>query len=290
MLVQLIINGLVASSIIALVACGFGLFFGVHRFFNFAHGMVITFGAYGAFAAVKWCNFSLYLAFPFGVLIACLTGIWMDLFIFRPLRHREAGPLVLLIASLGIYIVLQNLVALGFGNDPQIIFRGNMKTLSVFSANITILQIVIMTVAVLLLTGSYALLNYTKLGLAMRAVANDNSLAYASGLDVEMVFLISTILASALGGAAGILMLLDTAVSPTIGMKPFMLGVIAFVIGGGSYKGAALGSFLIGLAQHVGVWKIASQWQDGIAFVILLIFLLSRQLFIFNHKGNRKRP
>ena len=114
-------------------------------------------------------------------------------------------------------------------------------------------------------------------GHGMRAVSNDVELAKISGIDSDRIILWSFILGSALAGVAGILVALDVDMTPTMGMNALMMGVVAMIIGGvGSILGVAFGAILLGLAQHLGVWKISSQWQDAIAFIILFLFLLIR--------------
>jgi branched-chain amino acid transport system permease protein len=111
----------------------------------------------------------------------------------------------------------------------------------------------------------------------MRAVANDSELASLSGIDSDRVILWAFAIGSALAGVAGILIALDVDMTPTMGMDALMIGVVAVIIGGAnSIPGIALGALLLGLAQQFGVWYISSQWQDAIAFVILLVFLLFR--------------
>jgi branched-chain amino acid transport system permease protein len=118
-------------------------------------------------------------------------------------------------------------------------------------------------------------LSLVKSGKAMRAVANDPELANISGINSNKVILLSFAIGSALAGIAGILVSLDVDMTPTIGMNMLMMGVVAMIIGGvGSIWGIVFGSLLLALAQNLGVWYISSQWQDAIAFGILLIFLL----------------
>jgi branched-chain amino acid transport system permease protein len=116
-------------------------------------------------------------------------------------------------------------------------------------------------------------------------VASDPNLALVSGIDTDKVILFSFALGSALAGAAAILISFDTDMTPTMGMNALMMGVVAVIIGGvGSIPGATLGGFLIAFAQNFGVWKISSQWQDAIAFIILLLFLLYRPNGFFGKK------
>ena len=184
--------------------------------------------------------------------------------------------MILLLASLGMYIVLQNAISMVFGDDTKSIRSGEVKEgLNVFGTRITPIQIVIIATSIILVIAVALFLKWSKMGKAMRAVANDPELASSSGIDSNRVILWTFAIGSALAGIAGILVALDVDMTPTMGMNALMMGVVAVIIGGvGSIPGVALGALLLGLAQHLGVWKISSQWQDAIAFIILFIFLL----------------
>jgi branched-subunit amino acid ABC-type transport system permease component len=181
--------------------------------------------------------------------------------------------MVLLLASLGLYFLLQNTISMLFGEDTKSIRSGVVREgLPVFGARITPIQIVIIAVSILLVVLTAVWLKTTKIGKAMRAVANDSELAQVSGIDSDRVILWVFAVGSALAGVAGILVALDVDMTPTMGMNALMMGVVAMIVGGvGSIPGVAL---LLGFAQNFGVWKISSQWQDAIAFVILFVFLL----------------
>jgi branched-chain amino acid transport system permease protein len=186
--------------------------------------------------------------------------------------------LVLLLASLGIYVVVQNLIAVIFGADMKTI-HGNLVSegLPILGARITPIQIAIIAVSAGLVVITYLLLKMTLFGKAVRAVASDSALAATSGIDAEHVMLCAFALASALAGAAGVLVALDVDMTPTMGLNALMMGVVSAIIGGmRSVPGIALASLLLSFAQHLGAWEIGSQWQDATAFVILLAFLLVR--------------
>jgi len=278
MLNQLLLNGLLAASIYALVGLGFALIYNTTRFFHFAHGVVYTAGAYFTYALSVLMGLPLILSIILSVGLTTLLGILMEISIYRPLRKKEANSLILLIASLGIYIVLQNLISMIFGDDTKTIRSGEVKEgINIFGAYITPIQITIILVSCFLIIATYLLLSKTKMGKMMRAVANDPWLADATGIESDRVVLFTFATGSALAGIAGILISLDIDMTPTMGLHALMMGVVAVIVGGvGSIPGVLLGALLLGLAQHLGVWKISSQWQDAIAFAILLIFLLFR--------------
>jgi len=173
-----------------------------------------------------------------------------------------------------------------FGDDTKTLRSGIVSEgLELLDGRITPIQIVIIAVSAVLLILCWVLTKYTKMGTAMRAVASDPELAIVSGIDTDTTILFAFMLGSCLAGIAAILISFDIDMTPTMGMNALMMGVVAVIIGGvGSIPGAALGGFLLAFAQNFGVWKISSQWQDAIAFIILLVFLLFRPYGFFGKK------
>ena len=278
MLLQIITNGIIAGAVYTLVALGFGLVYYTTRFFHFAHGVIFTAGAYFTFLFRIWFDFPLSISIFFAIFLSTLLGCLMEICVYRPLRYKGASPLILLLASLGIYIVLQNVISMVFGDATKSIRAEAVKEgLNVFGARITPIQILIIFVSVVLVMAVALVLKKTRIGKAMQAVANDQELASMSGIDSDRVMLWTFAVGSVLAGIAGILVALDVDMTPTMGMNALLMGVVAVIIGGmGSIPGIALGALLLGMAQQFGAWEIGSQWQYAIAFAILLIFLLFR--------------
>jgi len=285
-MLQILTNVLICTSEYILLGASFALVYSVVRFFHFAHGVVYVWGAYLAYLMARVVGLPLGLAIPVAVVGAALVGMGIELAIYRPLRKKKASSLILLVASLGVYIVLQNVISLLFGDDTKSIRTWPVREgLNVFGARITPVQIIIIASAVVLFIAVTLFLKLTKMGKAMRAVANDPELALISGINVNRVILFTFALGSALAGVAGILVSCDVDMTPTMGMRALMMGVVVVIIGGrNSIPGVALGALLLGMAQHLGVWHISSKWQDSIAFVILLIFLLIRPQGFFGRK------
>jgi branched-chain amino acid transport system permease protein len=269
---------MLTASSIALIAIGFALVYRTVRFFHFAHGIVFTAGAYVTFFFRAYFSLPFFLVIPIATALAAGLGCSMDVGIYRHLRRKQSSPLTLLLASLGIYIVLQNVISMVFGDDTKTIRSGVVKEgYAFFGARITSIQVLIICVSTGLVVAVWSLLKYTKLGRAMRAVANNPELAKASGIDSDRVIVWAFAIGSALAGIAGVLISLDVDMTPAMGMNALMMAVVAVIVGGvGSIPGIALGALLLGLAQHFGVWKLPSQWQNAIAFFVLLAFLLLR--------------
>ena len=278
MLPQLVVNGIVVGSIYALVAAGLGLVYFVTKFFHFAHAIVFAAGAYCAYVFCSCLGLPILPSVVLAVIASAGGGGMIELAIYRPLRRKGASSLMLLLASLGLYVVLQNILSLAFGDNARTIRpSGFAESVCVLGARMTPIQCVIVILVFVVIATLATLLKTTRIGRAVRAVQSDSELARVSGVDSEALVLLVFVVASALGGLAGILASLDVDMTPGMGMSVVMMAIVSVVIAGkGSLLGIWLGSLLVGLAQHLAVWKIDAKWQDCLAFVILLSFLLFR--------------
>ncbi len=278
MLIQLIVNGIIAGAIYSLVALGFVLIYRTVRFFHFAHGAVYTAGAYSAYTFFIILKFNLVISFILAIILSSILGILMNRLVYYPLRLRKASNLILLIASFGIYVFLENLIALIFGNQILTIRKGPIKEgYHVLTAVITPIQLEIIFVSMLIFFTLWLFIKYSKMGKAMRAVADDPLAASVCGINPERVTMGAFGTGSLLAGVAGILISFETNIEPTMGFIPLLKGIIACIIGGiGSIPGAIFGGFFLGIAENIGIWKISAGWKDCISFAILIIFLLIR--------------
>jgi len=278
MLQQLLLNGVIAGSIYALIAIGFTVIYRTVKFFHFAHGVVYTAGAYFAYTLIISLHLNFVFSFFLSIGLAAILGIGIDRFVYYPLRRRNASNLIFLLASFGVVIFLQNLIQLIYGAQILTIRTGPIKEGHHFlGAVITDIQILILVVSVILMILLWLFIQRTKLGKAMRAVSDDPVAANVVGINPERIIRGSFAIGSALAGAAGILISFETNIEPTMGFSALLKGIIASIIGGiGSIPGAVLGGFFLGLAENLGIWKISAGWKDCIAFVILIVFLLLR--------------
>jgi len=289
MAMQILLNALSAAGVYLLVGIGFGLSYSTARFFNFAYAIVFTSGAYFAYILGAVLKLPLICSILLSVPLAASLGGLVEVSVYRPLRRRGASSLALLLASLGVYIVLQNVISISVGDDTKSLGSGlGEHTIALFGARVSDIQVFIILASVASVLMVHALLRGTRIGLAMRAIASDRQLAAASGIDSERVYIWTAILGSMFAGMGGVLVALDVNMTPTMGMNALMMGIVAVIIGGtGSMPGIALGALLLGLSQHFGVWRIGSQWQDAIAFVILFGFLLFRPEGFLGAKSGR---
>ncbi len=275
---QILINIVVTASHILLIATGFSLIFYTARFFHFAHGIIFVAGAYLVFFLSTWLNMPLAISIILSIILCAAIGCLIELAIYRPLRKKGSSELIFLLTSLGLYIILQNIISIVFGDSTRTLRSNNVtEGHAVLGARITSIQLTSIFVSMALVSILAIFLNRTKIGICIRAVANDPDLANISGISSRKVFVWVFGIGSALAGLAGILVAFDVDMTPTMGMNALMLGVVAVIVGGvNSVPGIALGALLLATAQHLGIWFIGSQWQDAIAFVILVLFLLLR--------------
>lgn len=289
MVSQFVANGLIAGGIYSLIALGFSLIYQTTRFFHFAHGAIYTFGAYFAYLFYVQLGLNQIIAFPLACFATLVLGAGCELFVYKPMRNRKAIDLTLLLASLGLYIVLQNIISMVWGDDTKTMRTGEVVEGHEFlGARITDIQIAIILTSLVLISLMALVLTRTKFGKALRALANDPELARLSGINSDRYFLYAFAIGSFLAAVASIMISFDTDMTPTMGFNALVMGVIAVIVGGiGSLPGAALGGLLIGLAQNLGVWQLPSKWQDTIAFVILILFLLFRPYGILGKKPQK---
>jgi len=272
-LIQLLVNGIIAGGTYAVVALGYGLVYGTLKFPNFAHGTVALVGAY----AVYWlARDPFHLPFGLAVFLAVVLTAGVGILIeFIAYRHwRGVYWLAPLVTTIAIALVLQAVVMLLTGSRPMTYGFPVVRGLEIGPVLITPVQIIMVVGSVTLMISIYAVLTLTKLGKAMRAVADDVPLAELCGIDsnyiIDWVFAIG----SACAAVAGILFGLDTTLTHNMGTSMTIKSFAAVILGGlGSIQGAVIGGYLLGIGENLGVWFLPAVWKDSIAFAIMTIGL-----------------
>jgi branched-chain amino acid transport system permease protein len=284
--IQLCTNSIVTASSISLVGIGFAIVYRVGNFLHFAHGIIFTAAAYLLFLFISLHNLPLILSLILTLLITVALGVFIHLVIYRPLQNMKAPSPIMLLASLGIYIVIQNLISIIFGDALKVVFISPAtKGFLVLGARMTAIQFITILVSLILLTSLTLFLKISRYGKAIRAVGNDPELAKVSGIPHNKINSLCIAISSLLAGVAGILVAFDVGMVPSMGMEALMMAVVAVIVGGvGSIPGILLAALLIGFARNLGGWVIGTEWHDFSVFVILLLFLLKRPQGIFGKK------
>jgi branched-chain amino acid transport system permease protein len=288
-LLQLTINGLIAGSIYALIAAGFSLIYKTNKFMHFAHGVVVAFAAYVLYSLFSVYGINFYFSVLLTLVLSGLLGFVIYHGVYVNLQKKNSSNVILLVASIGILILIENLIQLHYGADVKTIgYIEVAKGLSFFGAIITPLQIWIVATSLVLLVGLYFFMKKTKLGRDIRAVADNRELAEILGISYKKVASYSFILGSTIAGVAGILIGLEQNLVPTMGMMLGIKGFTGAIIGGiSSVPASILGSYILGFAENYGIWYLPSGYKDAIAFILLFLFLLFRPkgLFGFQKEG-----
>lgn len=288
---QLLINGLIAGAIYALVASGFSLIYATSKFIHFAHGATIAFSAYILYFLFSVLGLNFGFAVVLAIAFAALLGYGMNFFVYKQLRKKKTSSVILLIASFALLILIESVILLLFGADVKTIGLIKVaKGLEFLGAIITPLQIFIIISSIVLLGSLFFFMKKTKIGKAMRAVSDNKDVAEIVGISSEKIYSWSFIIGSAIAGIAAILISLEQNLEPMMGTGLMIKGFAAAVIGGiGSVPGAILGAFLLGIIENFGIWYLPSGYKDAIAFVLLFLFLLFRPNGILGIKRREEK-
>ncbi|HSK74057.1 MAG TPA: branched-chain amino acid ABC transporter permease [Pyrinomonadaceae bacterium] len=276
----MIINILLSSSIYLLLANSFSVIYFPTKFFHLAHAVIITLGAYFTFLFANQLPLPFTISIIMAITLATCIGLLCEILVYRPMRKRNFPALAYLIASIGLYVVLQNCISLYFGDDPKVIRIGEVTVGNeIFGAYITNIQIITILVSIALFIAVNLFLQFTSVGKSIRAVSSNPELCNIYGISSNRVILIAFGIGSALAAAAGILSAMDTNMTPTFGFNLLLYGVVVMIIGGvGSTRGLIAGALLVATAQHLAAYYIDTKWMDAVAYIILILFLIWKPL------------
>jgi branched-chain amino acid transport system permease protein len=296
---ELLIYGVVLGSIIALGAIGLTLLYGVLRFAHFAHGDLMTLGAYVVLLLnvdllpalgmpeLKWGPLSFggrmlgSLVVSMGV--TALVALLIDRILYRPLRARRSSPAILAIASLGMAFILRSLIYIVWG--PQFLFYSHeLRPAWLLPLDVRLKpdQVFILVIVLILVLLLYLFLQRTKLGKAMRATADNPQLAWVCGIDTGRVTAYTWGLGAALAATAGVLYGIDAQLRPDMGWS-FLLPLFAAVILGGigNPLGALVGGIILGVVQQVSTAFLLPTYKPAVAFLVLILLLFVRPRGLF---------
>jgi branched-chain amino acid transport system permease protein len=284
---QIFINGLIAGSLYSVIAIGLALSYGILKFVNFAHAEMAMIGGY-IFFGLQLAGVATILNIIVTILLVGLLGIIVEKTTFKPIKKINAnGPLL---ASISLSFFIKGLVTLVAGTDVKTLDRSFIQSYSFFNDKIVItnLQIIIMIASVGLMAGLFAFLKYTKTGKAIRAVASNSQAAEIVGINKEKIIATVFFVASALAGAAGILIGYQNNLFTNMGSFLIVKAFAAIIIGGiGSIPAAIGGGYLIGMVENLAIgitiagYSIPTGYKDVIAFIILIGVLLLRPKGLF---------
>ena len=275
LLPQLLVNGIISGALLALPAIGFTAIFAVLRFPNFSVASHATIGAFAGYAANVWLGLPAAPALLAAFLVAALVGVLSDEVALKPLRPY--GALTAAIASIALTIVLENMVRFGFGNDLRGYDLPLVRDWRFAGIRVGPQQIQNLVMALIIMTGVFMALKFTRIGKAMRAVADNPTLAELKGIDPARVGRLTVFMAMGLVGAGGMLLGLGTSIDPLTGFRFILPIFAAAVVGGlGSIPGAALGAMVVGIGEELSVLVLSPSYKSAVGFIAIVLVLTFR--------------
>ncbi len=278
-----LVPGLALGSIYALGAIGISMIFGILRFAHFAHGDVMTLGAYATLTAVWTLGLHPLLALPVGIAFAILAALLVDRVFYRPLR--ELPTIYTVIASFGVALIFRSSIQLIWGSQNEVFIQGVQKPLVLFDLfRVSLLHVESIAIIVLAAVALHYFLSRTRTGRSMRAVSDNAELARVAGLDTEKVVRSTWIIGASLAAIAGVLAGLDTNIQPNLGWNLILPMFAAAILGGiGKPVGALLGGMVIGLIEELSSYPwitdeplINPSYKTATAFFIMVVLLIFR--------------
>lgn len=272
---QQVVNGLSLGSVYALIALGYTMVYGIIKLINFAHGDMYMLGAYFGFIAITMLHMNFVAALVFSMVVAAVVGIVIERIAYKPLRYSTR--IVALITAIGVSFFLQNSVAKIMGPSikgfPSVL---PVASWDVWGVRINLQQTIIFITAVILMVLLQIVVQKTKMGRAMRAVAVDADAARLMGVNVDNTISITFAIGSSLAAAAGILVgVYYNSIDPLMGIAPGLKAFVAAVFGGiGIIPGAMVGGFSIGMIEVMISGYGSTMYKDAIVYLILILILL----------------
>jgi branched-chain amino acid transport system permease protein/neutral amino acid transport system permease protein len=284
-MLQLVANGVVFGCIIALGAIGLTLIYGILRFGNFAHGDTMSLGAY---LVLLFLGFEIpFLAAVGGAIVVSIAvAVLIDRYLYTYIRR--AGPIILLIASVGVALFLRNVILLIWGPDLDYYTRDIQFAVDILpGVRLKPYEIFIVLAAAVLIFMVHLFLKKSKMGKAMRACADDLDLAEVVGIDTRRVVFWTWVVGMTLAVSGGTMLGVGNGLRPSMGWELLLPLFAAAILGGiGKPYGAMAGGLVIGIAQEVSAGYMSTAYKPAVAFAIMIIVLLVRPQGIF---GGRQR-
>ena len=281
---QLLLNGLMAGTILAVPAIGFTAIYAVLRFPNFAIAAHLTIGAFAGWLANVSLGLPAALAVGVAFVVAGLAGVLNDELILKPLR--PAGALTTAIAAVALTLVLENVVRFVFGNDLRGYDLPIRRDWQAAGLRIAPQQVHNFVIAVVAMAAVFLFLAFTRTGKAMRAVADNPMLASVKGIDADRVARLTNFVAMGLAGVGGVLVGLDTSIDPLTGFRVILSVFAAAVVGGlGSIPGAVVGALTIGIGEELSLLVLAPAYRTVVGFAAILVVLTLRPRGILGERA-----
>jgi branched-chain amino acid transport system permease protein len=277
---QELLNGLVVGSLYALVALGLALIYGTMQVPNFAHGHLYMLGAYVAFFGVTVAHIGYWPSMLLAIVVLALVGVLLERFVFRPLSN--APEVNTIIAAVGVLFFLQTLAQVWFGGDYRVFPSPYDRVVHFAGLVATQQQLIIIVAAAVLMVALFWFLKRTLTGATIEAVAQNRAGAALVGIDTNRVSMMVFAISAGLAAAAATLIASISLISPSMGFTVILKAFAIIVLGGmGSVPGAIIGAYILAFAESFAGTYISSNYQDAIAFGVLVLILTFKPTGLF---------
>jgi branched-chain amino acid transport system permease protein len=278
---DILISGLINSGVYALLALGFSLIFGVARIVNIAHTAFYMLAAYALYGLLVIGGMPLLLAIPLAVAAVVALSLICYKLVIEPVRQHESA---VLIATIALALIFQESLLVAFGGSFRGIPNAVEGVVSIIGVRVSYQRLIVLVVVALTLAATWYLLNRTRLGLAIRAAANDQEIANLMGINVSRVAMYTVGISVALAAIAGVVVAPVFVVDPLMWLAPLVTMLAIVVLGGlGSLKGSVIGAFIIGYVEAITVFAVpsGSYLKGAVALSIMVLVLLIRPEGLF---------
>lgn len=286
--IQQLLTGISVGGLYALIAIGYTMVYGILRLINFAHGDI--FMAAGFFMVYASASLPLYLSIPLVLILTVILGVSIERIAYKPLR--QAPRMSIMISAIGVSYLLQNFATYYTGGLPRPYPKIPIISDTLVIGDVTTSWITILTpiLTLLLVVGLVALIKFTKVGMAMRAVSRDFETAQLMGIKINNTISFTFVIGSFLAAVASFLFFTKyPTVIPTVGAMPGLKAFVAAVFGGiGSVPGAVIGAFVIGICENIIKAMGLTTFSDAFTFVLLILVLIFRPSGLFGEKSTEK--
>lgn len=285
MIVQFLINGLITGVLYSLLAIGFALVYNTTRIFHIAAAALYVSAAYAFYFFANTWTLPYGLALGVTFIITMLLSLLMEKTVYLPLKNKKASLNVTMIASIGMMTILVNLIALLFGNETKVIDNAIQKTYTFGSIIVTTPQMYQAVFGAVSLVAFILFIHLTRWGVQFRALSDDDVLFAALGYRLKRTRTFIFLLSGLFIAIASCLTVYDVGLDPHMGMNVLINAMVALIIGGvGRFSTCILGGLFLGVLQSLVVYQFASNWQNAITFIVLLLFLFLRPQGIAGYK------
>jgi len=277
MVMQFLLNGLITGSIYALIALGFALVYNTTRIFHIAYAVLYMIAPYFLMTFLIKLQISILLSILIAIALTTIVSLAIEFFVYAPLEKKKSSTNVLMISSIGVMIIVINLIALFYGNETKILNPSLSDSYKIGKIIITYNQIIQFITSSVVIGLFMVFLKFSKFGIMTRAMRDDTELCKVFSMNVPGFRLVLFAISGLFAAIGGILTAWDFGMDPYVGMPMLLNAIVALIIGGiGKFQAPIIGGLVLGILQALSVMVFSANWKDAIAFSVLVLFLLFR--------------